>query len=123
VLLVGGAIHVEGFPARQLEFENFERKFEVKCLYSALSNDKFANGKSHKIILLSPTCKCFYHAIEVCNFNQLIQEEIFYLVEKHMKQFIFLSPRTTEWYCCITRGTCNNGTCTIIVQQCLALKH
>lgn len=27
---VGGAIHVEGFPARQLEFENFERKFEVK---------------------------------------------------------------------------------------------
>lgn len=26
----GGAIYVEGFPARQLEFENFERKFEVK---------------------------------------------------------------------------------------------
>ena len=64
-------------------------------------------------ILLSPTCKRFCHAIEVCNFNQLIQEEIFCLVEKHMKQFIFLSPRTSEWYCCITRGTCNNSTCTI----------
>ena len=26
---LGGAIHVEGFQARQMEFENFERKFEV----------------------------------------------------------------------------------------------
>ena len=26
---LGGAIYTEGFPTRQLEFENFERKFEV----------------------------------------------------------------------------------------------
>lgn len=28
-LFLGGAVHVEGFQARQMEFENFERKFEV----------------------------------------------------------------------------------------------
>ena len=56
-------------------------------------------------MVLLRTCKCFYRTVDVCNFNQLIQEDIFYLVENHMKQFIFLSPRTNEWYCCITRGT------------------
>ena len=35
---LGGAIHVEGFQARQMEFENFERKFEVFSCWQCFLN-------------------------------------------------------------------------------------
>lgn len=41
----GGAIHVEGFQARQMEFENFERKFE-ECISKSAIQTKF---ESHAV--------------------------------------------------------------------------
>ncbi|XP_073249397.1 mitofusin-2-like [Porites lutea] len=64
----GGAIHVEGFPARQLEFENFERKFE-ECISKSAIQTKF---ESHAVsgLKVAQTVKVIMEQIVGCAFQQ-----------------------------------------------------
>lgn len=57
----GGAIHVEGFPARQLEFENFERKFE-ECISKSAIQTKF---ESHAV-----------SGLKIANMVKVLMEQI-----------------------------------------------
>ncbi|XP_066025138.1 mitofusin-2-like isoform X2 [Pocillopora verrucosa] len=64
----GVAIHVEGFPARQLEFENFERKFE-ECIFKSAMKTKF---ESHAIsgLKIAKMLKVHMEQIESSAFQQ-----------------------------------------------------
>lgn len=64
----GGAIHVEGFPARQLEFENFEQKFE-ECISKSAIQTKF---ESHSVsgLQIANMVKVIMEQIVGCAFQQ-----------------------------------------------------
>lgn len=64
----GGAIHVEGFQARQLEFENFEIKFE-ECISKSAIQTKF---ESHAVsgLKIANTVKEIMEQIVGCAFQQ-----------------------------------------------------